>query len=139
MSYKVKFENFQLKSGLRIQQRDRTFKKRIFYYTHSTGTWPNNILEVNDNDFGRSFDEANFFDGNSGLIIVEEAAQLARAAYDADEKTNAIFSMIERKFDSFGIPFTFIGGIRYEMYTLDLRPYNTVTGQTYVNPYNNPT
>ena len=128
-----------MKSGLRIQQRDRTFKKRIFYYTHSTGTWPNNILEVNDNDFGRSFDEANFFDGNSGLIIVEEAAQLARAAYDADEKTNAIFSMIERKFDSFGIPFTFIGGIRYEMYTLDLRPYNTVTGQTYVNPYNNPT
>ncbi len=139
LSYKVKFENFQLKSGLRIQQRDRTFKKRIFYYTHSTGTWPNNILEVNDNDFGRSFDEANFFDGNSGLIIVEEAAQLARAAYDADEKTNAIFSMIERKFDSFDIPFTFIGGMRYEMYTLDLRPYNTVTGQTYVNPYNNPT
>ena len=139
LSYKVQFENFQLKSGLRIQQRDRTFKKRIFYYTHSTGTWPNNILEVNDNDFGRSFDEANFFDGNSGLIIVEEAAQLARAAYNADEKTNAIFSMIERKFDSFDIPITFIGGIRYEMYTLDLRPYNTVTGQTYVNPYNNPT
>ena len=47
--------------------------------------------------------------------------------------------MIERKFDSFAIPITFIGGMRYEMYTLDLRPYNTVTGQTYVNPYNNPT
>ena len=79
-----------------------------------------------------------FLIGNSGLIIVEEAAQLARAAYDADEKTNAIFSMIERKFDSFAIPITFIGGMRYEMYTLDLRPYNTVTGQTYVNPLQQP-
>ena len=139
LSYKVNFENFQLKSGLRIQQRDRTFKKRIFYYAHSDGIWTNDLLEVQDNNFGSAFDEVNFFDGNSGLIIVEEAAQLARAAYDARETTNAIFSMIERKFDSFAIPITFIGGMRYEMYTLDLRPYNTVTGQTYVNPYNNPT
>tara|TARA_B100001540_G_C15814777_1_gene646547 strand:+ start:2523 stop:5588 length:3066 start_codon:yes stop_codon:yes gene_type:complete len=71
-----------------------------------------------------------------GLILQDETANNANNAYNANEKINSFYAMIDFNFPIDKISTIFndnklklIGGVRYEDYKLDMSVYNPITGK----------
>ena len=125
----------EIKLGVSYQNKNRTFKKRSFYYDHSRA-WTKDILEISENDqFGSSFASTNMFsENNDGLLLLEVTDGAARNAYDADENYYAGYLMTKLPLSISRYKLEFLGGLRIENYLLDLSPYNPVTGSEFFNP-----
>ncbi len=141
-------ESYKMKTGGRLQYKTRTFQKRSFYYEFSDGSWPDELIVIDNtrdiDTFGALFSPDNSFYYNpadksvrEGLILLESTDGATRNAYDALELNNAFYWMIDAPL-SFGrfkkmIPFRLIAGARIEDYRLNMSPYNPVTGSPYVS------
>lgn len=130
-------KNMNLKTGFRIQGRSRNFRRRTFYHW-LYGTDNQDIYIVRDQNFGSAFDNVNFLSSESdGWILVENTDESSRSAYRADEIILAQYIMVSVPYEptiNWFEEIRFITGVRMEMYTLGLIPYNSVTGGIYENP-----
>jgi len=133
----------QLKSGIRLQTKYRQFEKRSFYYEHSKGYWPSEMLRIEDeSQFGDLFSLNNMYsidlDGNvtDGLLLVESTDGANRNGYKAIEHNNAGYLMVDISLytsDFVVRSVRLITGARYEKYNLSLNPYNPVTKIPYIS------
>ncbi|MFQ6677988.1 MAG: carboxypeptidase-like regulatory domain-containing protein [Fidelibacterota bacterium] len=131
-------ENIKLKTGFRIQGRSRNFRRRTFYHWFY-GTDNQDAYIVRDQTFGSAFDNDNFLSSDSdGWILVENTDESSRSAYRADETILAQYIMVSVPYEpaiNWFEEIRFITGVRREIYTMGLIPYNGVTGEIYENPF----
>ncbi len=140
LDYTLPMSWFNLKTGVSLEDKKRSFIKREFYHGYirkgysGYTTFPTELLLTDRADTGTVFSDENyyFYDSvsgeESGLIIVEDVAALGRNAYDAAEKVDAFYIMADIPVND---AIQVIAGIRSEDYGMDLIPYNPVTGEAY--------
>ena len=95
--------NAKLKTGFRIQSKDRKFEKRSLAIINSSSSeWSSDVLVTNENEvFGSAFDPEYAFyvdeDGqyHHGLILVDETSKNAFNGYTATEDINAGYILID--------------------------------------------
>jgi outer membrane receptor protein involved in Fe transport len=142
LNYQGKVRLFFIKGnwkiGSRYQLKSRSFEKRSFSHIYY-GEGASSVFVVDSSQFGSSFSPENFLSEDSeGLILVENTDGASRNGYSADEQINAQYVMVDipmyNPFPNTKKRIILIAGIRREQYTLDLVPYNPVTGQHYINP-----
>jgi len=152
LNYKLEIKRsnaltMKLKTGFRLQSKDRKFEKRSLAIINSSSTeWSDNVLETYpDETFGSAFDRENAFyidnEGqfHHGLILVDETSKNAFNGYTAIEDINAGYILIDypinlcgdKLFKSMHI----FGGVRYEDYVMRLDTYNPITGQPATTVY----
>ena len=139
--------NMKVKTGFRLQAKDRKFEKRSLAITNSSSiAWSKDVLETNeDEDFGSTFDPENAFhiDENGqlhhGLILVDETSKNAFNGYKANEDINAGYLLVDYPISIGGRnifkSLRILGGLRYEDYVMNLETYNPVTGQPATTVY----
>jgi len=144
-------EAWKLKVGTRQQAKDRAFERRSFYHLYVTDRFgptfissiPSDVtVEYDLSDLGGGLVDSNYFyidesgDTHEGLIVTENTT--ASDAYEAEESNSAGFFMVDVPLSLGVLPalknVRFVGGLRYEDYSMDLRPYNPVTGQSLYSP-----
>lgn len=133
----------KFKSGVRLQSKYRQFEKRSFYYEHSKGFWPSEMLRIEDeSQFGDLFSINNMYsidpDGNvtDGLLLIESTDGANRNGYQAIENNNAGYLMVDISLYTSDLvirSIRLITGARYEKYNLSLNPYNPVTKTPYTS------
>ena len=132
-----RFDDYQFKTGVFMDDKFRSFEKRSFYHTYYGDLTAADLL-INGDDFGQTFNEGNFLDDSGkGLILVENIDGAGRNAYRAQERNMAEYLMFELPLhmplpDMVNVV-RIITGVRREHYQLDLQPYNPVTMQPYTS------
>jgi TonB-dependent receptor len=139
--------DLKLKSGFRLQSKDRKFEKRSLAIINSSSTeWSDDVLETYEDEvFGSAFDTDKTFyiDTNGqfhhGLILVDETSKNAFNGYTASEDINAGYVLIDYPIAINGIDLfnslRILGGIRYEDYMMNLETYNPITEQPATTVY----
>jgi hypothetical protein len=148
-------DSYKLKTGSRIQRKERSFEKRNLMYVLAPGTpvakqrdliWLYPDSATGQATFGYAFLDSNLFcvdaDGvkHYGMQIIDDPGDGGnKSAYDADETLDAFYAMIEMPLTlsrfSFMKNIQFIGGFRLESYKLNLYPYDTVTKAPFENNF----
>ena len=139
--------DLKLKTGFRLQSKDRKFEKRSLAITNSSSTeWSGDVLETHEDEgFGSAFDPANAFyvdEGGQyhhGLILVDETSKNAFNGYTATEDINAGYILVDYPISLDGMnilnSLRILGGVRYEDYAMSLNTYNPITGQPATTVY----
>ncbi|MBC8479105.1 MAG: hypothetical protein H8D46_01470, partial [FCB group bacterium] len=142
IDYEVPLSRFNFKTGLLLESKDRSFTKRELYtgYIFADGTgdptsWPQHLLSNHVDSLGYVFENENWYVYDSaedqetgGIVLLEQTASLSRNTYDASEGINAAYMMLDIPVNNV---IQVIAGVRVEDYSLDLRPYNRISGETY--------
>jgi TonB-dependent receptor len=132
--------NMKLKTGFRLQSKDRKFEKRSLAIINSSSSdWSSDVLDTYENEeFGSAFEADNAFyidesgQFHHGLILVDETSKNAFNGYEATEDVNAGYFLVDYPISIGGRNFLnsirILGGLRYEDYLMNLETYNPITG-----------
>jgi len=132
---------YKIKWGIRRQENSRQFEKRSFFHQYSRGSFPTEISEItNIYNVGSGLVDDNYYryengQETDGLIIAENTQ--GSDAYEAGESLSAEYFMINVPLGLSIAPalnrVRFVGGLRRESYTLNLNPFDPISGEPYTS------